>query len=106
MKGAHTYLQALRLMRRLEAIEEHVKNYRVQVLCLSGQPSSRPNLVRFVSQLTNRFGLLVCGEVTKALPSALTKSDEAIWLKRNNIKAFHQILQSKCGFKVSVASCY
>ncbi len=92
---AHTYLKALRFARRLEHVEEHVKNFRVQCLVLSGPPSSRPNLVHFVSHITKHFGLMVCGDVVVTDTIHPPSKNESDWLKKHKIKAFHEIVQSK-----------
>ncbi|XP_065666416.1 solute carrier family 12 member 2 isoform X4 [Hydra vulgaris] len=94
-RSAHTYVKAVRLARRLETFDEHVKNFRVQVLCLTGQPSLRPSLVHFVSHITNHFGLMICGEVRIASTLSLPKSNQVAWLNNNKIKAFHQIVQNE-----------
>eukprot|EP00794_Sanderia_malayensis_P003336 gene3336-3825_t len=91
---AHTYMKALRFTRRLEHVEEHVKNFRVQCLVLSGAPSSRPNLVHFVSHITKHFGLMVCGEVVVTDTVHAPVKNEIDWLKKHRIKAFHEIVQS------------
>jgi len=91
---AYTYLKALRFTRRLDQVGEHVKNFRVQCLALSGSPSSRPNLVHFASHITKSLGLLVCGEVFITEGTHLTKKTETDWLRKHKIKAFHQIIQS------------
>ena len=72
-----------------------MKNFRVQCLCLTGQPSLRPNLVQFASHITKHFGLLICGEVV--ITDRISPSDghEGKWLKKHKVKAFHQIVQSK-----------
>ena len=72
-----------------------MKNFRVQCLVLSGSPSSRPNLVHFVSHITKHFGLMVCGEVVVSDGSHFKRNTEAVWLKKHKIKAFHQIVQSE-----------
>lgn len=92
---AHTYLKALRFTRRLEDIDDHVKNFRVQCLCLTGQPSLRPNLVHFASHITKHFGLLICGEVVVTDQLSPSNGHEGTWLKKHKIKAFHQIVQSE-----------
>ena len=85
----------MRFTRRLENTEEHVKNFRVQCLCLTGQPSLRPNLVHFVSHITKHFGLMICGEVEVTDRLSAPTGHEGTWLKKHKIKAFHQIVQSK-----------
>ena len=52
-------------MQRLNQVRDHVKNYRPQVLVLSGMPGSRPPLVDFANSLTKNVSLLVCGHVVK-----------------------------------------
>ena len=91
---AYTYLKALRFTRRLDQVGEHVKNFRVQCLALSGSPSSRPNLVHFASHITKSVGLLICGEVFVSEGMNLTKNKETEWLRKHKIKGFHQIVQS------------
>ena len=62
---AQTYVTALGFMQRLNQVRDHVKNYRPQVLVLSGMPGSRPPLVDFANALTKNVSLLVCGHVAK-----------------------------------------
>lgn len=91
---AHTFLKALRFTRRLEDTADHVKNFRIQCLCLTGQPSLRPNLVHFASHITKHFGLLICGEVVLTDKVSQTEQqNESKWLRKHKIKAFHQIVQ-------------
>ena len=52
-------------MQRLNQVRDHVKNYRPQVLVLSGMPGSRPPLVDFANSLTKNVSLLICGHVVK-----------------------------------------
>ena len=42
---AFTYQQALKYTVRLAGVDDHVKNFRPQILCLSGPPDARPELV-------------------------------------------------------------
>ena len=42
---AFTYQQALKYTIRLAGVDDHVKNFRPQILCLSGPPDARPELV-------------------------------------------------------------
>uniref|UniRef100_A0AC34PU84 Amino acid permease/ SLC12A domain-containing protein n=1 Tax=Panagrolaimus sp. JU765 TaxID=591449 RepID=A0AC34PU84_9BILA len=44
---AHSYLNALNYVQKLEKIDEHVKNYRPQILVLTGNPAIRPSLIDF-----------------------------------------------------------
>lgn len=60
---AQVYSLALRSVLELNGLEEHVKNYRPQILVLSGEPGSRPPLVQFANLITKGLSLLVCGNV-------------------------------------------
>lgn len=60
---AQTYKNALQAVYQLNFVEEHVKNYRPQILVLSGIPSARPAIIDFANLLTKRLSLLVCGHV-------------------------------------------
>jgi hypothetical protein len=60
---AHSYRNALNAMHRLQLTEEHVKNYRPQILVLCGNPVARPSLVDFASKITKEQSLLICGHV-------------------------------------------
>lgn len=87
---AYTYIRALRFTYRLNAVEDHVKNFRPQCLVLTGSPSSRPDLVHLVSQITRNTGLMVCGQV-KIGPFGTVSGYEDVWLKLRKIRAFHTI---------------
>ena len=58
-----TYVSALKSTLDLASTEEHVKNYRPQILVLSGTPASRPPLIDFANLITKNISLLVCGHV-------------------------------------------
>ena len=59
------YKNALQAVYQLNSVEEHVKNYRPQILVLSGMPSARPSLIDFANLITKNISLLVCGHVNK-----------------------------------------
>lgn len=50
-------------MMKLANTEEHVKNYRPQLLVLTGNPAARPSLVDFVYNITKGSSLMICGYV-------------------------------------------
>jgi hypothetical protein len=52
-------------MLELNRVEEHVKNFRPQVLVLTGMPGSRPPLVDFANLITKGLSLLVCAHILK-----------------------------------------
>lgn len=62
---AQAYYFALRSALELNKVAEHVKNYRPQVLVLSGQPSARPALIDFANLITKGKSLLICTQFTK-----------------------------------------
>ncbi|RXG57480.1 Bumetanide-sensitive sodium-(potassium)-chloride cotransporter, partial [Armadillidium vulgare] len=94
----HTYNYALKFSLDLVDIEEHVKNYRPQILLLSGSPSSRPILVDFVSCLTKGISLLTCANIvaepldTKTRLRIIRKSYK--WLSKRRIRSFYTILEA------------
>ncbi|RXG56330.1 Solute carrier family 12 member 1 [Armadillidium vulgare] len=47
---AQTYVSALKSTLELITVEDHIKNYRPQVLLFSGSPGSRPPLVDFANR--------------------------------------------------------
>lgn len=93
---AQTYKNALMSVQQLNYVEEHVKNYRPQILVLAGAPNSRPQLVNFGFLLTKKLSLLVCGHVMKMQMSQkhrnylLRKSNE--WCRRHKVKAFYGLV--------------
>lgn len=46
-------------------VEDHVKNFRPQLLVLSGMTSARPSLIDFAQLITKNLSLLVCGNIIK-----------------------------------------
>ncbi|CAG0898114.1 unnamed protein product, partial [Darwinula stevensoni] len=64
---AQVYSTALKNSHALNKTAEHVKNYRPQLLVLSGPPSSRPSLLDFAYLLTKTNSLLIIGHVVKAV---------------------------------------
>jgi len=46
-------------------VDEHVKNYRPQILVLTGKPQDRPPLVDLTKLITKNHALMVCGHVVK-----------------------------------------
>ncbi|PNF22995.1 hypothetical protein B7P43_G10392 [Cryptotermes secundus] len=94
---AHSYSSALKAMLELNRVEEHVKNFRPQVLVLTGMPGSRPPLVDFAYLITKGLSLLVCADILKGTHSqrvhdALTRKAYH-WLIRHKVKAFFNIVE-------------
>lgn len=66
---AQSYNSALKSIQDLNVVEDHVKNYRPQVLVLSGMPSARPPLIDFANLIVKNLSLMVCAQVVKVNPS-------------------------------------
>ena len=62
---AQTYRAALTSIQQLVHIEEHVKNYRPQILVLTGLPNTRPALVDFAYLICKNNSLMVCGNIVE-----------------------------------------
>jgi len=93
---AQTYKNALMSVQQLNYVEEHVKNFRPQILVLAGPPNSRPQLVHFGYSLTKKLSLLVCGHVMKSQISQKyrnylqRKSND--WCRRHKVKGFYSLV--------------
>ncbi|XP_072142546.1 bumetanide-sensitive sodium-(potassium)-chloride cotransporter-like [Dermacentor andersoni] len=96
---AQIYKDALNAVYRLQTVQEHVKNYRPQILVLTGDPSHRPPLVDFAYSITKKLSLLICGNVTPhrltfRSRTALTNRANA-WLERRKVKAFYTLVRDE-----------
>jgi solute carrier family 12 sodium/potassium/chloride transporter 2 len=60
-------MSALRSTLELNKVAEHVKNYRPQILILSGMPGYRPALIDFANLITKGKSLLICGQIIKVV---------------------------------------
>lgn len=93
---AQTYKDALLSVQHLNTIEEHVKNYRPQILVLSGHTNTRPILVNFAFLLTKKTSLLVCGHVIKQVAPhkyrnfLIRKAND--WFRRHKVKGFYTLV--------------
>ena len=67
---AQCYSVALRSVIDLNYMEEHVKNYRPQIVILSGLPGWRPPLVHFGNLVVKGLSLLISSHV---VPVSLSK---------------------------------
>uniref|UniRef100_A0A5S6QLM9 Solute carrier family 12 member 2 n=1 Tax=Trichuris muris TaxID=70415 RepID=A0A5S6QLM9_TRIMR len=99
---AHAYRNALNAMLRLSQTEEHVKNYRPQMLVMTGEPMMRPHLIDFASSITKDTSLLICAEVVvqqfperlvKALPDI--QSRYSLWLRSQKYRSFFHLVSAK-----------
>ncbi|CAH0399333.1 unnamed protein product [Chilo suppressalis] len=99
---AQTYKTALSAVHQLNRVSEHVKNYRPQILVLTGFPAERPILTDFGYLLTKGLSLMLCGHILQGQVShrgreALTSRAYA-WFTRRKIKAFYCLVDN-AGFK-------
>lgn len=62
---AQTYKSALTSAYRLQQIDDHVKNYRPQILVLAGTLQSRPPLVDLANLITKHNSLMIVGDVVQ-----------------------------------------
>ncbi|XP_063232957.1 bumetanide-sensitive sodium-(potassium)-chloride cotransporter isoform X2 [Bacillus rossius redtenbacheri] len=90
---AQMYKAALMSVQQLNNVEDHVKNYRPQILVLSGMPSHRPPLVDFAYLLTKNLSLMLCGHI---IWGPLTHRERSTmnhkaqnWLRAHKIKSFY-----------------
>lgn len=90
---AQTYKNALQAVHQLNSVEEHVKNYRPQILVMCGMPSARPSLVDFSYLLTKNISMLVCGHINTSLLQQRVRHvlnyKANSWLRAHKIKAFY-----------------
>ncbi|KAL7639363.1 UNVERIFIED_CONTAM: hypothetical protein RMT77_009864 [Armadillidium vulgare] len=95
---AQTYVSALKSTLELITVEDHIKNYRPQVLLFSGSPGSRPPLVDFANSITKNLSFLSCANIVKG---PLTQRTRNIitrraynWLGKHKIKAFYSLVEA------------
>ena len=68
---AQTYRAALTSVQELVHIEEHVKNYRPQILVLTGLPTTRPALVDFAYLICKHNSLMISANIVQVRTSSL-----------------------------------
>ncbi|KAK7489742.1 hypothetical protein BaRGS_00019137 [Batillaria attramentaria] len=90
---AHAYNDALKSTLHLMDVNEHVKNFRPQILVLSGYPRNRPALVDLAASITKRQSLLLCAHIFKGdMQNHLRhlRSTAAYrWFHNRQIRAFY-----------------
>ncbi|KAK6644092.1 hypothetical protein RUM43_000358 [Polyplax serrata] len=96
---AQCYSMALRSVIDLNDMEEHVKNYRPQIIIMSGLPGWRPPLVHFANLLVKGLSLLICSHVVPEETQqreidALTKRGHR-WLAHHKVKGFFNVVGAK-----------
>ncbi|XP_043502652.1 bumetanide-sensitive sodium-(potassium)-chloride cotransporter [Polistes fuscatus] len=93
---AQSYNNALTAIQQLDRVEEHVKNYRPQLLVLTGVPSARVSLVDFAHHITKNQSLFICGHIVETSISYKTRNNMVAkctsWFRANKIKAFYSVV--------------
>ncbi|KAF8360024.1 hypothetical protein PRIPAC_95019, partial [Pristionchus pacificus] len=104
---ANNYKQTLQGMHRLAKADEHVKNYRPQILVLSS-PSS-PHLPIFAHSITRGASLIISATVDELAPSHRTHSHLRVWmdeerrrLRAAGVRAFPLAMSSEGGWSSGV----
>lgn len=97
---AQTYKNALISVQQLNNVEEHVKNYRPQILALTHLPNTRPILVDFAYSLTKNVSLLVCGHIVKGAANPqkqrlYLQHRAADWFLKHKIKGFYSLIDGE-----------
>lgn len=96
---AQTYKNALLSVLQLNNVDEHVKNYRPQIIVLTGPLNSRPILVDFANLLTKNLSLMICGHVVKGTSSqrerVFLQRKARDWFKRHKVKGFYTIVDGE-----------
>ncbi|XP_056022591.1 solute carrier family 12 member 3-like isoform X2 [Ostrea edulis] len=92
---AHVYKNALNTTLKLVSVEDHIKNFRPQVLVLTGVPWARPGLVDFVYGLTHKISLMVCGNIIVGSQTDnlkhLRPKEAYHWLHNRRVKGFYSV---------------
>ncbi|CAG5858880.1 unnamed protein product [Menidia menidia] len=92
---AVTFVSAVSNALSLSGVEDHVKNFRPQILALTGSPRRRPALLDVAHSLSKNYGLcLTCevfvgprSEVLQEMNTGMERNQ--LWLKKTKRKAFY-----------------
>lgn len=82
------YNNALKNLLTMSNIELHVKNYRPQILLLSGNPASRISLLDFANSITKGVSLLLCAHIANVFCFILFNFFLILSKKYNFLKFF------------------
>ncbi|XP_047437168.1 solute carrier family 12 member 1 [Mugil cephalus] len=92
---AVTFVSAVSNALSLSGVEDHVKNFRPQILALTGSARSRPALLDLAHSLSKNYGLCLTSEVfvgprseaLEEMNSGMEKNQ--YWLRKTKRKAFY-----------------
>lgn len=96
---AQMYQMALNAVIKLNLVPDHVKNYRPQILVLTGSPNSRPPLVDFAYTISKKLSLMICGHIlignhSQKIKTMLTQQAYQ-WLQKRKVKSFYAAVQEE-----------
>ncbi|KAM4602609.1 solute carrier family 12 member 1 [Polymixia lowei] len=97
---AVTFVSSVNNALSLSGKEDHVKNFRPQILTLTGSARTRPALLELAHSFSKTFGLCITCEVFVGPRSEVLQEMNAgmeknqLWLKKNNRKAFYTAVVS------------
>ncbi|XP_040913487.1 solute carrier family 12 member 1 [Toxotes jaculatrix] len=92
---AVTFVSAVSNALSLSAVDDHVKNFRPQILALTGSVRTRPALLDLAHSLSKNFGLCLTCEVLVGPRSEAVQEMNAgmernqLWLRKTKRKAFY-----------------
>lgn len=92
---AVTFVSAVSNALSLSGVEHHVKNFRPQILALTGAARTRPALLDLAHSFSKNYGMCITCEVfegprseaLEAMNSSMEKNQ--LWLRKNKRKAFY-----------------
>uniref|UniRef100_A0AAQ4QSA1 Solute carrier family 12 member 1 n=1 Tax=Gasterosteus aculeatus aculeatus TaxID=481459 RepID=A0AAQ4QSA1_GASAC len=92
---AVTFVSSVSNALSLSGVEDHVKNFRPQILAMTGSARSRPALLDLAHSLTKNYGLCIACEVFEGPRSETLEEMNAgmeknqLWLRKSKRKAFY-----------------
>ena len=97
-KSGYVFRRAVEDLSQLERLGYHPKNWRPQILVLSGNPKTRPRLVQLANLLECRRGFLVvanvlAGDFKKLLPRRINQEESIrTFLREQRIDGFPEVV--------------
>ncbi|KAI3376937.1 hypothetical protein L3Q82_000176 [Scortum barcoo] len=91
---AVTFVSAVGNALSLSGVEDHVKNFRPQILALTGSARTRPALLDLAHSFSKNYGLCLTSEVFVVRSEALEEMNAGMeknqmWLRKTKRKAFY-----------------
>ncbi|XP_037343067.2 solute carrier family 12 member 1 isoform X2 [Pungitius pungitius] len=99
---AVTFVSSVSNALSLSGVEDHVKNFRPQILAMTGSARSRPALLDLAHSLTKNYGLCIACEVFEGPRSETLEEMNAnmeknqLWLRKTQRKAFYAAVACNC----------